>query len=61
MKSSMKAVLVTVALAVVLLIVALVFVLVNQSRAAAPETGPLMVHRSSVRTRMSSMTEEMGR
>ena len=39
MKSSVKAVLVTVALAVVLLVVALVFVLINQNRAAAPETG----------------------
>lgn len=39
MKSSVKAVLVTVSLAVVLLVVALVFVLINQNQAAAPETG----------------------
>ncbi|WP_254775101.1 hypothetical protein [Microbacterium hydrocarbonoxydans] len=49
------------ALAVVLLIVALVFVLVNQSRAAAPETGaadgPQVVRENS----HVSMTEEMGR
>lgn len=61
MKSSVKAVLVTVAIVVVLLIIALVFVLTNQSRAAAPRRGPLTVPRSSVRTRMSSMTVEKGR
>lgn len=61
MKSSVKAVLVTVSLAVVLLVVALVFVLINQNQAAAPRRGPLTVHKSSVRTRTSSMTEEKGR
>lgn len=39
MKSSVKAILITVALAVVLLVVALVFVLTNQNQAAAPEVG----------------------